>query len=70
VRPTQMRMISTVRVLGFVLGGGCARSRSRSFLSVSMTDTESVWTRLHKEVRGLRRDGSRGGSVGGRTEPS
>jgi hypothetical protein len=42
----------------------------RGFLSVSMTDAESMRTRLSEEAGGLRRDGSRGGSVRGRTEPS
>jgi hypothetical protein len=40
------------------------------FLSVSMTVAESMGTRLHREIRGLRRDGSQGGSVRDRTEPS
>jgi hypothetical protein len=31
-----------------------AGSRLRSFLSVLLTDAETAWTRLHKEVRGLR----------------
>jgi hypothetical protein len=67
---SDMHRPTNLRVLGFLPGGRRAGSRSRSFLSVSLTDAESAWTRLREEVGGLRRDVSRGGSVGGRTEPS
>jgi hypothetical protein len=62
--------LHTTPLLGFVPGGGRAGSGTKGFLSVSMTVAESVGTRLRGEIGGLRRDGSRGGSVGDRTEPS
>jgi hypothetical protein len=67
--PPQVSLVS-LSLLGFVPGGGRAGSGTRGFLSVSMTVAESVWTRLREGVGRLRRDGSRGGSVGDRTEPS
>jgi hypothetical protein len=64
------RRVDVGYLLGFVPGGGRAGSGTWGFLSVSMTVAESVGTRLRGEIGGLRRDGSRGGSVGDRTEPS